>query len=434
MTGKEEPMPRRKKRHRRWQYTAGARGHRVTVYEYRKPGDMIWGRIWDARRGRYLRRSLGHRDKRRAEAWALQQAQKLQEGHSPEAKPTLRRVINAYLEHRTATRANKDAQQEDRRRAGMWLQVLGGNYDPLEFDSADVWERFIASRRSGAINSSGDSVAAGERVQVGDRTVEADCCWLVSVLNFATQKRDGVRLLSHNPVNLRNLKKEVGDIWPHEENPQRPLASRDWLEMVRAAASNMRMEVRWNGKRELRASYLPEMLDLAWETGHRVTAICNLRYSDYLPDAADAHGRPLPYGALRWRAQHDKKRRKSIVPLNENAQAAILRVRRDRPGIGDAPMFPCRDDPMRPITRSTAYFWIRKAEDLAGVDHVRGRAWHSQRRTWATVRKNLPNQVDVAAAGGWKGIRTMAAVYQQPDLSGMYAVITANAELREKEG
>jgi hypothetical protein len=369
-----------------------------------------------------------------AEAWALQQAQKLQEGRSPEAKSTLKRVIDAYLEHRTPTKGNKDYQQEDCRRGAMWLRVLGASYDPVELDGADIWEQFITTRRTGEINASGEVVAEGERVPVGDRTVEADCCWLVSVLNFATQKRDGQRLLTHNPVNLRNLKKEVGDIWPHEENPQRPIASRDWLERVRAAASHMQMDVRWSGKREQRASYLPEMLDLAWEMGRRVTAICNLRYSDYLPDAVDANGRPLPYGAVRWRAQHDKLGRESIVPLNENAQAAILRIRRDRPGIGDAPLFPCRDDPMRPITRSTAYFWLRKAEELAGVDHVQGRAWHSQRRTWATVRKNLANQVDVAAAGGWKGIRTMAAVYQQPDLGGMYAVITANVELREKEG
>jgi hypothetical protein len=46
----------------------------------------------------------------------------------------------------------------------------------------------------------------------------------------------------------------------------------------------------------------------------------------------------------------------------------------------------------------------------------------SPRRKWATDRKHYP-VVDVAAAGGWRDIRTLLTCYQQPDPDTMRAVV-----------
>ncbi len=122
-----------------------------------------------------------------------------------------------------------------------------------------------------------------------------------------------------------------------------------------------------------------------------------------------------------------------VVPLNKNAQAAILRILRERPGIGGAPMFASRDDPGEAITRHVADSWMRKAEKLAELEHLKQGCWHPLRRGWATRKKPHANQVDVAHAGGWASPTTMQKCYQQADMSGMLLVVTDGAEIREKQ-
>ena len=53
---------------------------------------------------------------------------------------------------------------------------------------------------------------------------------------------------------------------------------------------------------------------------------------------------------------------------------------------------------MQPITRYVAHSWLVKAEQLAKVPHLKRGAWHPYRRGWATRKKHLPNQIDVAHA------------------------------------
>ena len=58
----------RRKRAPCWSYTAGAKGHTVTVYE-RVPGGPLQARCFDATmrdgRGGYRREALGHRERSR---------------------------------------------------------------------------------------------------------------------------------------------------------------------------------------------------------------------------------------------------------------------------------------------------------------------------------------------------------------------------------
>src|SRR2546425_12654303 len=92
----------RRKRAPCWSYTAGTKGHTVTVYE-RVPGGPLQARCFDATirngRGGYRREALGHRDRPKAEAYAHEQAAKLLEGRGELVEGTLARVVAADRTH-----------------------------------------------------------------------------------------------------------------------------------------------------------------------------------------------------------------------------------------------------------------------------------------------------------------------------------------------
>ncbi len=176
-------------------------------------------------------------------------------------------------------------------------------------------------------------------------------------------------------------------------------------------------------RRRRQRSYLSELLDLAEGTGRRIGSILRLQYRDLLLDV----GR---HGAIRWRADADKQGRETIAPISAEVRAAIDRILAERPGIGAAWLFPAPRDPSQHLRYELSSNWLRKAEELAGLEPLRGGCWHPFRRMWATERKHL-SQVDVAAAGGWASTRTLTEIYQQPDMDGMYRVVTEAGELRE---
>jgi hypothetical protein len=64
------------------------------------------------------------------------------------------------------------------------------------------------------------------------------------------------------------------------------------------------------------------------------------------------------------------------------------------------------------------------AEEKAGLEHLKGGAWHPFRRKWATERKDLP-LVDVKATGGWRDTNTLLTCYQQTDEASMLRVMEA---------
>jgi len=68
---------------KKWKYAVGEKGGTVTVYE-REVGGLLYARAFDralrSGKGGYRCLSLGHRDRHRAKAYALDQAAKLQKG------------------------------------------------------------------------------------------------------------------------------------------------------------------------------------------------------------------------------------------------------------------------------------------------------------------------------------------------------------------
>ena len=84
----------------------------------------------------------------------------------------------------------------------------------------------------------------------------------------------------------------------------------------------------------------------------------------------------------------------------------------------------------RPVTKTLAGKWLRRAEALAKLERQEGSAFHAYRRGWATARKHLPLP-DVAAAGGWKGTVALQRSYLHADEQTMLTVVLSGAELRD---
>ena len=71
-----------------------------------------------------------------------------------------------------------------------------------------------------------------------------------------------------------------------------------------------------------------------------------------------------------------------------------------------------------------------RAEKAAGLEPLAGGDFHPYRRKWSTERKHLP-RADVAAAGGWRDVRSLELCYQQADDATLLAVVTEPRKLRD---
>ena len=186
----------------------------------------------------------------------------------PVSRVALRRdLFDIYGEEVTPTKGGK-SRRYDRVAMRMFLGCFGRDRKPTTLSQRD-WDRFIRERRAGRVGPSGQPVS--------DRTVERDLRFLLAVLNWAARSRDeeGKLLLESNP--LRGLKP------PKEKNPTRVLLTQAEYE----ALMKVSREMDWRFR---------VALVLAHETGHRIGAIRQLRWSDI----------DLAGGVVRWRAEHEK--------------------------------------------------------------------------------------------------------------------------------
>lgn len=407
-------MPRRKKS---WSKSFGPYGARIRIFEDPVSG-IYYGESADAtlKSGRRCR-SLRHRDRARAERWAIKQAAKLQAGEEAEVErvPTSELAVTLYLRYQSPKKCESE-QRADVRRAELFRRVLGADKDLRRLTRFE-WDTFIDLRGSGAIDARGRPVEEAKRRPVRAGTVKGDLVFLRAVLRWATrwQDRAGRYLLPSDPSR--------GFDFPRDLNPRRPVAGQERFERVAAAAHKVMMRVEWGEKRVSRPSYLPQLLVLAHGTGRRISSICALRYADLRLDRE-------PYPAIHWRAESDKTNRESLVPVSPEVEKVLRSIVRERPGIGSAPIFPAPTDRSKPISTAVAAAWLRKAEKMVGLEPHDGSLWHAYRRGWATARKGL-SDIDVAHAGGWSDTRTLKAVYQQPDERSMYHVVSSPRQIKE---
>ncbi len=383
----------------RWTFSCGEYRLRVAVYE-RAPGAILYIRI-PTPRG-YLRRSLGHRDRRQARARALEVAAKLARGAEAisTGRARVRDVFAAYERYKHPSTQRSHA-------LAMWSVFLGASSDVSKLDLAQ-WDDFIRDRTSGALDAAGHYVEPQDRTPVRVATVVQDLKTLRAVLRWATRWRveGGSYLLRENPVR--------GYPMPKVGKPRRSVATMARYEALRAVAGDLQMRVQWSGRSETQRTYLPELLDIVVGTGRRISAVLQLRYENLQSEG--------PYGSIRWPGDTDKMGQEWDAPVNTAVRAALDRVQHERPGIGRAYLFPSPTDLARPVGRGTADAWLARAEALAGLEPLEHGRWHPYRRMWATERKHLPAQ-DVAQAGGWSNIDTMQKCYQQADPETLLEVV-----------
>lgn len=407
-------MPCRKKA---WSKSFGPYGARIRIFKDPDSG-FYYGECADAtlKSGRRSR-SLQHRDRARAERWAIEQVAKLQRHERAllDLVPLLRLVLELFLRHESPKKVETE-QRADARRGRLWTRMLGPDRD-LNLITRRDWDRVIELRATGAIDARGRPVAEGARRPVRMGTVKADLVFLRTLIHWAMrwQDRTGRYLMREDPTR--------GFAMPKDLNPRRPVATTDRYERVLAVADQVMMRVSWGETQRSLRSHLHEVLVLAHHTGRRISAILALRYEDLRLDRK-------PHAAIHWPAATDKTNRESLVPVSPEVQEVLESILRDRPGIGAAPIFPAATDPSRPTSTMVASSWLRKAERLAGVEPHDGSLWHAYRRGWATSRKHLPD-IDVAAAGGWADTSTLKAVYQQADEATMYRVVSEPMQIRE---
>jgi len=264
-----------------------------------------------------------------------------------------------------------------------------------------------------------------QRRSVRPRTVCADLKWLRQVIGWATtwqERTTGAYLMREDPTRGWKL--------PQNGDARRPVATTERYMSTREAAENLIVRVIQGGVERHMPSYLPELLDLAFATGRRIGAITQLRYRDLRLDAPRPTALPKParwYGAIAWPADTDKKGKAWSAPIDGIARATLDRVLKQRPAFNpDAPLFPALEDPAQPIRVDVVRRWLLQAEKLAGLPKLDGSLWHAYRRLWATARKDLPVQ-DVAAAGGWKDLKTLMTCYQHADEETTYKVVMHGA-------
>ena len=177
-----------------------------------------------------------------------------------------------------------------------------------------------------------------------------------------------------------------------------------------------------DGKWVTVVSFFSEFFDIISETGRRLSAVRQLRYSDLHLERDETQ----PEGAILWPGATDKQGLERYSPLTERSRAAIDRVLARRPVIGDALLFPSPKNPLVAISADRLREWLKKAEELAGLEPQRRTLWHAYRRAYVTrlTEANVPDAF-IAAAGGWKDANTLRACYQVPDKENILAATLA---------
>lgn len=369
----------------RWNYSTGERGrNRVRVFEHSSGILMLEFR----KNGKRTRTSLGHRDRDRAKREADQAAAKLaevEEGllepehqEEPPEELTLHKLFEIYGEEVTPEKGER-TRKHDKAASKMFERYFGADRNPATLNLVD-WERFIRDRQTGRIGPGEPPWKA-----VSARTVERDLRFLLAVMNWATMAGDGQGgvLLERNP--LKGYKA------PKEKNPLRVKLSDEEYKALLAVAKS----VDWR-------FYVA--LVLAHETGHRIGAIRQLRWSDI----------DLEEQCIRWRAETEKTGYAHVTPMTDTALEVIQFARSMNPSIGGAPVMPSPEKPTECMSRYLARDWWKRAEKEAELERKRGRGWHSLRRKFASDLKEVPLKT-LQQLGGWKTHMTILMCYQQVD-------------------
>ncbi len=393
-------------------------GVRVRLYER---GGIVWrdvalGRVVSSSgkaRTKHDRKSLGHGDWRLAERQARALCRELATATLTGVRVdglTLAQLQTVYR-HECGPLLTRERKREVTKALGLLRRHLSDDFLVADLGPHQV-QTYAAAREAGTLapKVSGNG---GKGVRAG--TIAKELGVLHAALNWAaTYRRGGRPLISGNPIR--------GVPIPREVNPARPvMTAKRYAKLLEVA-----------GDVDRHGAFGP-MLKVAWMTGRRLGSIVALRASDVLLSPEHVRKALAASGgeerlaeewpaAIRWSAEADKEGVEWIVPIPARLQTLLADYIRTKGLVGNALLFPSRRDPAKPVSKETAYYWMRQAEKAAELPHQRRGGWHALRRAWATARKHMPLQ-DVMAAGGWRDATTLQRAYQHSDAATVRAVM-----------
>ena len=387
-------------------YKAGEKGrNRVRLYAHERDGTLML-QFWNED-GKPKRISLRHTDWDQGKKAADVMAAELAKTDGPRGSElTLRSLFDIY-DRRVGIKKVPAKHAHDLRARELFMRCWGAETKVSDLDLTH-WTTFVEQRRSGALRPPGSKNERG----VKNRMIEYDLKFLLAVMHWAEVVLErGKPLLDRNPFRgaSSSARKAVTFEVPKERKPNRPQVSDAEWKALREAARQL-------------GSDINRFFLVATVTGHRGNAIRQLRWNDADCDGAE----------ITWRAESDKEENEHQSPLTKEAVEELKVARREAARIGNALMFPGREDPSTPISRYTVIAWWRKLEKRAGVRRLKGRGWHCLRRKLVNDARRAGLDMSVVAEiGGWSGTKTITEVYVQPDKELGRKAANALAELRE---
>jgi len=247
-----------------WSYSAGERGrNRVRAYEDVARGTIFlefYETVLGTEEVQRTRVSTGGNDRAAAKCKANRLAAQFSDLEKPRVEEaTLGKLFDIYTREVTPGKG-ESKRRHDHRCVALFNKCFGSTRKVLTLNRRD-WDRFILERRRGVLRPEGRKGEKKKEFGVRDRQIAYDLKFLLSVLNWATLSGDGqgAPLLERNPLKGLSL--------PREENPRRPLVTDEQYRQLRRIAPQV------DPNFEL-------AVVLAHETGHRIGAIRQLRWSD----------------------------------------------------------------------------------------------------------------------------------------------------------
>lgn len=377
----------RRKQQRRWSFKTGTKGvNRVRVFEHAVTGKLS---LEFYENGRRLTQPLLTLDKGEAKAQAERLAAEFRAQADASRQPlTLQRLFDNYLREVTP-RKTVSKGMHDRRVAHVTLEIFGGNRLVASLTHRDALQWLVERQRRGDLSTGRRSGRP-----VGARVLVYDLAFVGAVFNWAV----GADMIDRNP--WRGFK----PVLP-KYTPRRPVLTADQYEALLNIADQVALGFKL-------------ALVLAYETGHRIGAIRQLRWSDL----------DFERQVIRWRGKNDKIGFEHETPMSPAARNVLLAARHQDAAIGERWVFPAQRDPEAPVSALLVQTWWDTAERLAQLPKERGRGWHSCRRTFATELKGVPLK-DLCELGGWKDPNTVLRCYQRADPVTMRQALEARQRL-----
>ena len=367
----------RKSRKKRWSYVCGRKGStRVRAYEAKRRGPLYVEYYVDTPDGgrKRIRDPVEPRSKELAVECAERKSRELAEGLGGEPL-RLGRLLEEFHEARAGAWSERHRKGQLRFRR-FWVTALG----------RDCRIDRLTPARAEAIVARG-----GEGNAWTGRTQESYLKYLRSAVRWGYRK---ARLLNRDVLDGVTMPRyeSLGEAYTVEE-----------LDVISEVAHEI--DPRFAGAWEL-----------ARDTGRRLGAIRTLRVDDL--DPHENRNRL----AINFPAKSDKARRRGRVFLTQYGRAAVEALQ-ELPEVQDTGwLFPkgrlrYHDDHDGPIGESALLAMLKKAEKLAGVEHLPGRGFHGvKRRVVTELMHALHGDVDRVGlhTGNLEG-SVLVGTYRQHD-------------------